>query len=688
MVVCFPGKWDNVEPHRRHAIQFEEDGRRRLAWVSEEAKGGKLVVRTADGRERRIPRSRVRLVLPAPVESWKALDELSRTAASLQEDIDVKSLWEFALEMGEEVSLEDLGELLFESLNNARILALHRALSEDRLYFRAKKTGYEPRQPENVREIIQQEEALRRKEQEIQETIALLTRIMAIRDEEELRENINYFNELHWTRRYVDWLRHLAIHGEDKAREEAIRITRQVDMPEGKRFRSLERRAFEILVVLGELDEHANIKLMRLGFKARFPEDVEHLAASVSPNLEGRRDLRDLLVFSIDDPWTRDLDDALSVQKLDDGWLVGVHIADPASVMSPGAPLDMAARERGATIYLPDGNIPMLPRSISESNLSLVEGEDRPALSFLVKISEIGEIAEYEIVPSVIRSSARLDYETVTKDLNERVLPEEIHNSLVTLYNISRKLERKRAGRGAVSVNLPDVKVKLLPNGVIDVHLVDTSSPSRLLVSEFMILCNTVAGMFARKHGLPVIYRTQKRPEDLPARVDTTSIIGALDILSRLKRGEFSAKPAPHHGLGVDVYLQVSSPLRRYTDLLAHYQLKAFLQGQDMPFTSEQIYPILGTADSVAWEAAMLERDSNRYWLFVYFRENAGHLLIRGTVVETRDPRRYKATVFLNDYGLRVNVMFGRPVERGMEHDFMVKKVDPRGDVLFLDPVD
>ena len=668
-------------------IEFEEDGKRYLGWVAEEAKGSKLVVRTSDGRERRIPRTRVRLVLPNAAESWKILEELERTAATLQNDIDMESLWELALEMGEEVTLEELGELLFESLNNARVLALHRALVSDRLYFRARRGSYEPRSPENVREIIQQEEALRRKEEEIREIIRLISDIMALEEEEELSEKISEFNELQWTRRYVDWLRHLAVHGEEKARDEAIRIAQQVDMPEGKRFRSLERRAFEILVTLGELDEHANLKLMRYGLKARFPDEVEALAASVQPDMEGRRDLRHLVVFSIDDPWTRDLDDALSVERSAEGWTVGIHIADPASVMEPGDPLDIAARDRGATIYLPDGNIPMLPRSISEDRLSLMEGQDRPALSFLVTISETGEIVSYEIVPSIIRSSARLDYDTVSRDLNSQVLSDRIHESLVTLYNISKKLERKRAGRGAVSVNLPEVKVKLLPQGGIEVHPIDAGAPSRRLVSEFMILCNTVAGMFARKHALPVIYRTQKRPEDLPSRADTSSIVGALDILSRMKRGEFSTKPAPHHGLGVDVYLQVSSPLRRYTDLLAHYQLKAFLKGREMPFTQEQIYPILGTADSVAWDAAVFEREANRYWLFVYFRENAGHLIIRGTVIETRDFRRHKATVFLNDYGLRVNVLFDRPVERGMEHDFVVKKVDPRGDVLFLEAV-
>lgn len=325
---------------------------------------------------------------------------------------------------------------------------------------------------------------------------------------------------------------------------------------------------------------------------------------------EPRRDLSHLLSLAIDDSGSNDPDDAISL----DGDVLWVHVADTGALVEPDSPSDLEARFRAASLYLPEGIVRMLPDALTDM-LALGLQETSPALSFALKPDSDGDFELLEITPSRIRVT-RMTYEAAEEQLDTSPLRE--------LMKITERNRARRLAGGAVEIDLPEVKIKAAVNGEVIIRPLP-SLQSRELVREAMLMAGEAVGRFGVANEIPLSYTVQEPPledESLPKDLTgaTPSIMWAQRRL--MQRSRPSTAPGRHSGLGLDVYVQVTSPLRRYLDLLAHQQIRAHLKGEQ-PLTTAEVTQRIGAADSIAGAVRTTERLSNQHWTLVYLLQHA-----------------------------------------------------------------
>jgi exoribonuclease-2 len=356
--------------------------------------------------------------------------------------------------------------------------------------------------------------------------------------------------------------------------------------------------AHDLLLKIGYWDYSVNPYPEREGVSTAEPR----MALPQLPD-EPRHDLTYLLALAIDDEGSHDPDDALSLE----GNRLWVHIADVAILVPPDSPADILARDRGANLYLPDRTLNMLPASATEI-LGLGLADKSPALSFGIDLGPEGEVVGFEIVASWI-SVTRLTYEQAETQIDQSPLAE--------LYDLAQKRFALRQENGAIQIELPEVKVQVVDDQVSIRPLLPTRS--RALVQEAMLLAGEAVASFAIDNGIPIPFTYQEGPADDPPEATTTSEMFALRRF--MKPSKKSVKPAPHAGLGMDMYVQATSPLRRYLDLVVHQQLRSKLQGEVL-LDAQTITERIGAAMSVSKNVRWAERRSIEHWTLVYLKQN------------------------------------------------------------------
>jgi ribonuclease R len=340
---------------------------------------------------------------------------------------------------------------------------------------------------------------------------------------------------------------------------------------------------------------------------AEFPKDVLDQADQISERidarqLEGREDLRNDFIVTIDPDDARDFDDAIQVEKTSNGWRLGVHIADVAAYVEPASALDREARQRGNSVYLPDRVIPMLPERLSNGVCSLNPGVDRLTHSVFIHFDKHGVVKRERFARSVIRSAHRLTYKQgyaiLTSPPRDR-LGERLHLA----WELAALLRRKRFQHGSLDLDFPEVKVWVDKQGdPVRLERVENDE-SHQLIEEFMLAANETVARELKNRAIPAIYRVHENPEaeklaeyrefilsfnykvgDLTHRSELqrllTSIRGKPEeqalkvaLLKSLKRARYSAQPLGHYGLAKANYLHFTSPIRRYADLVVHRAL-------------------------------------------------------------------------------------------------------------------
>ncbi len=393
------------------------------------------------------------------------------------------------------------------------------------------------------------------------------------------------------------------------------------------------QNAHSLLLELGRWNNRFNPYPKRFGVPLSAPvSDLPELPK------EDRVDLTHLPAFAIDNAWTIDPDDALSLEEPNRLW---VHVADVAVLVLPDSPADLEARNRAANLYLPEMTVPMLPTKASKRLALLGMDDISPALSFGINLDSEGGIIGVEIVPSWIRVS-RLSYEQAEDMINS--LPFE------GLLRLAQNNEARRKRNGAVNIELPEVDVRL-EDGKIIFHPV-RSLRSQAIVEEAMLMVGEAVANYALRERIPLAFSTQEATQ-IPALPD--GLAGMYALRRLMKPGQLKSVPARHAGLGLDMYTQVTSPIRRYQDLIAHQQLRAHIRGQDL-LTSEEVLLRLGTAEAVMNTMRQVERLSNRHWTIVYLSETP-QWHGEGVIVET-DGRR--STVLIPDIGLETHLHYQR----------------------------
>ncbi|MED4988729.1 ribonuclease R [Geobacillus sp. NFOSA3] len=380
----------------------------------------------------------------------------------------------------------------------------------------------------------------------------------------------------------------------------------------------------EVIKILGHKND-PGVDILAIihkhGLPLQFPDEVIEHANSISDtitekDLQGRRDLRDQMIVTIDGEDAKDLDDAVTVTKLENGnYKLGVHIADVSYYVEEGSPIDREAYERGTSVYLVDRVIPMIPHRLSNGICSLNPKVDRLTLSCEMEINERGEVVSHEIFQSVIRTTERMTYSDVNKILVDK--DEELrkkYEPLVPMFELMAELaeilRNKRMKRGAIDFDFKEAKVLVDENGKpYDVVLRERSVAERL-IEEFMLVANETVAEHFHWLNVPFIYRVHEdpKPEKLQrflefitnfgyvvkgtgnqihpralqeileaVRGEPEEMVISTVMLRSMKQARYDAESLGHYGLSTDFYTHFTSPIRRYPDLIVHRLIRTYL---------------------------------------------------------------------------------------------------------------
>ena len=368
-----------------------------------------------------------------------------------------------------------------------------------------------------------------------------------------------------------------------------------------------------------QFDKKAELKSVLFNYDLPVKFDKETLAESKAVAKErlsksGRKDFTAETVITIDGEDAKDFDDAISVRKDGDKYILGVHIADVSHFVKSGGALDKTALNRGTSVYFPESVIPMLPEELSNGVCSLKEGELRYTLSCVMTVNKKGSIENYEITPSVIRSKARMTYTAVQGILDgDRQLAEK-YKEIVPLIRLCDELAdiliKKRDENGNIDLESTDSVISVGNGGEISVKRA-VQSKSQRIIEEFMIAANCTVAEFAYYADIPFVYRVHEKPAEeklaafyefvyglglKPKRKkdetypkDFQLILKAAEdkpyysVLNRItlrtmQKAKYSVDPTGHFGLSLKHYCHFTSPIRRYPDLIVHRIIKDLLK--------------------------------------------------------------------------------------------------------------
>jgi exoribonuclease II len=653
-------------------VEFWVNGDRRLG-VADRPEGKKnWIVIDARNQSHSLPPREINYEIPG---SYKA-GELEAFGKAVEQFFDPASLevaWELLLEMGEGTNAPELANILFSDQSDAARYAAHWMLDDDRLYFKQKADRYEPRPLSQVGELKHQKEAGNKRQQEWEDFVARLSGVLG-------------GTTADWgilDRPRLEALEKFATFADEAANKAtATDILVALNRPQ------TPQAAFDVLVQLKLWSPHENMLLRRSRVPVSFPPKVMELAQqymdAAPEDPDDRLDLTHLKVYTIDDESTIEIDDGLSIEYLEGGrQKIWVHIADPTRWISPGDALDLEARRRGTTLYLPTGMVSMFPTALATGPMSLTTGTICCGLSFGILLDETGGVEDFSIHASHIKITYRLTYDDVGEMLDLGVEAEpEIHD----LAKWAKLRRSWRQSQGAVMINMPETAVKVKDGGdEVDVYILEGSF-ARELVAEMMILSGEIAAAYGQKHDLPMLFRAQQQPE-LPPEEELMLLpagpVRGCAIRRCMPRSEVSMTPFRHASLGLDHYTQVTSPIRRYGDLLAHFQIKAHLRGTELPFPVPKMQEIILSLTPAVQEAVQLERQSTRYWVLEYLRRHQREIW-QGLMLRWLREHEGLALVMLEDLGVELVMTFDRPIALGAQILVEITHVDPREDAVYL----
>ena len=454
-----------------------------------------------------------------------------------------------------------------------------------------------------------------------------------------------------------------------------VRITEQ--LKDGRLYGRIEK----ILGFAGELEVEENAILADSQLPQEFSQNCLNYAEKISQQkviAENRLDLRNSLCITIDGDDSRDYDDAISITKEKDGYILGVHIADVTHYVKRGDLLDIEAYERGTSVYLPDKVLPMLPAQLSNGACSLNEGEDKYTLSCIMHIDNQGNVVDYKIANSVICSAHRMTYKQVTRLLElENVLEHEDKQKSNTHFDdkelqekyadiipmcrdfaaLTKLLIAKRKNRGSIDLDIEESQITV-HDGKIAIEKYERTFAHRM-IEEAMVLANETVAQFVEKKGFPFVYRVHEKPSTekaanfltflhgmgIPANFDIenvqphdyANILKKLEndklqsvvhrvMLRSMSKARYSHTNCGHFGLASISYSHFTSPIRRYPDLLIHRIIKHILSGEEKQLQSFKTFVERASQQSSLRErrAEECERNIDELYKVFYMQDYIG----------------------------------------------------------------
>ncbi|KAA3610926.1 MAG: RNB domain-containing ribonuclease [Calditrichaeota bacterium] len=520
--------------------------------------GEKIEIIERDGKKRNVRDKDVELLHPGPFNNFSELRPVKG---------DFNTAWE--LLAGEKTTLTELADLIFDEFTPASAWAAWELVAEG-LYFSGSPQEIQVHTKNDVETALKNQQAKSDKKQA-------------------------------WAE-FIERVKNHSLGPEDAGNMQEVEAVAFGKSETSKIMSDLgiqisREKAHELLLKTGLWDSAQNPYPRRFDLHK---EPMRHPVPDVPD--ESRLDLTHLPAFAIDDAGSTDPDDAVSIE----GSTIWVHIADAGALISPDSELDLEARAIGANLYLPEKVTTMLP---IETTLKLGLGlqEVSPALSFGLQIDENGEISQLQIKPSCVKVT-RLTYAEANEQLDSGPLAE--------LWEVTQRYQKRRLAAGAININLPESKIRVI-DGKVEITPLEELR-SRELVTEAMLMTGEAAARFADENVIQIPFISQPPPDEL---ITGSSWADKFACLKKMKRSETRTSPGRHSGLGLDFYTRVTSPLRRFTDLVVHQQIRAYILGKDQ-LTYEQVLERLAMADTVSANVRQCERQSNRHWTLVYLEKS------------------------------------------------------------------
>ena len=425
------------------------------------------------------------------------------------------------------------------------------------------------------------------------------------------------------TRLYMDALVYEAAAGNAKHGDKVVlKITQY---PDGRR-----PLMGEITEVLGGKDE-AGTDILSVIRRMELPETFSKASMRQARSLNKpvnadaiarREDLRGQLIITIDGADAKDLDDAVSLVKLKDGWLLGVHIADVSHYVQPGTALDADAYKRGTSVYFPDRVLPMFPPEVSNGVCSLTEGTEKLTISCFMEIGKNGKVMAHRFSETVIKTAHRMTYDDVNAIFDGDAALREKYADIVPMLEEMRTLmellNTQRVKRGSIDFDLDEAKITLNKAGKATDVSVAVRGIANRMIEEFMLIANETVAQHAFDLGMPLVYRVHETP-DKTKLADLNAFLGTLGygiksmgnvkpqtfqkilqkakgtkeenvvsrvVLRSMRKARYAPECLGHFGLAAPCYCHFTSPIRRYPDLMVHRMLREILHGE---MTKERI---------------------------------------------------------------------------------------------------
>jgi exoribonuclease-2 len=655
--------------HLGRFIEYIEEGRV-VCTLCIQDKGTRLHLLTPLNREVNLASKRALLVSSSSVETQRPREELLERLRQgeaarnrLKTQVDVKGLWELVKEEPDGFEPKYLAELAFGArVGDEHLSALVRALFEDHLYFKMREGRFQPNTEERVQQILmeREEQALKEERLSLGSVWLRATRERKPAEPPPCRDYV------------IETLKALALYG-----EEAPQFKEGKELLDRAGVSDI-RKAREVLVSLGVWGPDENLDLIRMEIKTEFTEeelDEASRLSTVAIRDQGREDLTGLAVFTVDGPLTRDYDDAVSFEVSNNRVSLGIHIADVSSRILPETLLDRTASGRGASLYLPQQHIPMIPPGLSQDSLSLRQGQDREAISLLATLDLSGNLLEHRLLRSVVRVRENLTYEFV----NDALVGDD---KLRSLHQLCRKLQENRMAQGALNLSLPELVVRLDSNGSPWLELLPQDTPSRFIIAELMIFYNYMLACFLRDHGVPGLFRTQDEPAERLMANGLDYVFYVFKQRRQLTPIMIDTTPKGHRALGLDAYVHCTSPIRRYLDLVVQRQMACFLAGERPCYDTEGLNEIRMAVEPAIKSIEKIKRARLRYWILKFLKMHSEERFEALVLDEMKTRYRILLKDFLMVAEIRKEKNMAFAAGEAMR--VFVKKADPWEDTLEL----
>ncbi len=626
-------------------VEFMEGNAPQLAWIME-AQTGRLRLLLPNRRETRLSANRL---LPWAGPSGQAnctrdeaiarMDKAEAARRQLLEEIDVLEIWEMSQGEVDRAPAVWFAELLNENPGIDAIAAMGRALLACKSHFKFYPPDFEVLPAAVVEARRQEQEATARRESLVRGGGVLFKRLYDIHCKRTPSSD---------TAESLD---------EDTLQRMKELLLKRIAAPEASDDQALWQMLakglpddsylpLHLAIAWGLVPEHHNLWLDRAGYvpgdswAEKFASEVEKLIVATK---EMRLPRSELPFVSIDSPTTRDIDDAFYVQALPDGaFRLHLALACPALCWPFGSAFDRSVFDRSTSIYLPEATHHMLPEILGTDAFSLCAGQARPALLCVCDIDNNGEIVACEPSLAEVSLTANLFYHDCEEILNGRESP--VAAPYADLLRLGGRLaEARRQARikaGAVIMDRPDPEIVLQGEGAdIKVSIVEAAEVplSQLLVSEMMILASAALARWAGERGLPLLHRTQ----DIALPPEYAGVWTEPQHIARIIRAMAPASleltPRPHAGLGISAYSPVTSPLRRYPDMLNEAQIISWLRKGEAMFTAKDFEGMLPALHMRLEAASQAQRFRPRYWKLLYVRQHGDKEWHGAIITEVND---------------------------------------------------